>query len=211
MTGSKTEHYAAEQWADFVNGQLTEKQNRDMQDHLDTGCQACSKSSEVWRGISATARRESLYEAPEWAQRYVRNAFAVAARPRPAVRTKLRIPRLVLDSFWQPAPVGIRSAAVAPRHLLYKSEEISIELQIEPELESDKVSIAGQVSNMALGGEGLGEIPILLIGAQGEVVRAFTNKLGEFRLSVAPEKGLQFAVDMANGEQIAIPLSDTLF
>jgi hypothetical protein len=210
MMRRKTKHYSAEQWADFVRGQLSDNQNHTMQDHLDAGCKTCSKSLEFWQEIQAIAKRESLYEVPEWVLRYVRNAFSVTAKPRGEAKAAFRIPRLVLDSFWQPAVAGVRSAAGVPRHLRYRSDEIAVELQLEPELRSERVMMVGQVSNMALGGKGVGEVRIFLSGANGEIARASTNKLGEFLFSFVPEKGLQVALDLANGEQIAIPLSEGL-
>jgi hypothetical protein len=210
MTRTKTEHFGAEQWADFVRGLLSDNQNRSMQDHLDAGCKTCSKSLEFWQEIQAIAKRESLYDVPEWVLRYVGNAFSATAKLGGGAKAALCIPRLVLDSFCQPACAGVRSTAGAPRRLLYKSDDIAVELQLEPELSSERVMMVGQVSNVTLGGKGVGEVRIFLSSANGEIARASTNKLGEFLFSFVPEKGLQVALDLANGEQIAIPLSDTL-
>jgi hypothetical protein len=207
MIGRKSEHYAAEQWVDFVNRQLASAQSREMQEHLDEGCEACAKASTLWRQVGAVAKREALYEAPEWALRYVQNAFEAKALPQKA-KTKLRIPRLVLDSFWQPAAVGVRSVSTAPRHLLYRSFEIAIEMQLEPEMNSERVNMTGQVSNVAQGGEGLGGIPIRLTHAGRRVVEGATNDLGEFQFSFVPEKDLQFSLDLDNGEQIAFPVCE---
>jgi hypothetical protein len=208
MAGRKTEHFAAEQWVDFVHGQLPEEQKQGMQDHLNAGCAVCLKSSKLWGQIDATAKHESLHEAPEWAFRHVRNAFAVFATPH---RTKrgLRVPRLVFDSLLQPAAVGVRSAPNAPRHLLFKSEQIAITMQLEPEFNSERIDIAGQVSNAALQGEGLAGIPIRITDALGKVVEASSNKLGEFRISFIPEKGLLFSLELLNGEHLCIPLFGT--
>jgi len=207
MIGRKTEHYATEQWADFVNGQLTGAESRAMQEHLDAGCEACSKSSTLWRQVEAAAKREALYEAPEWALRYVQNAF-VATTALHRVHSRLRIPRLVLDSFWNAAAVGVRSAGATPRHLLYRSFDIAIEMQLEPELNSERVSMVGQVSNLAQGGEGLGGVPIRLTQSGRRIVEGSTNELGEFRFSYTQEKDLQFSLDLDNGEQIAFPVCE---
>jgi hypothetical protein len=209
MIGGRTEHFPVEQWIDFVNGQLAPKQKQAMQEHLEAGCAECAKTSALWLRVNQVARREPQYEAPDWALRYVQNAFEVANNAPQKAKRALRIPRLVFDSFAQLAPVGVRSgAASAPRHLLYKSDEIAIEMQFEPDAKTEHVSIAGQVSNIALGGEGLAEMPIRLTRANRNVAETSTNKHGEFRISFEPEEGLQFSLEMLNGDHIAIPLSN---
>jgi hypothetical protein len=124
-------------------------------------------------------------------------------------RGKLRMPQLILDSLWQTAAVGVRSGTELRRRLLYKSEEIAIEMQFDPELNSENVSVAGQVSNIALGGEGVAGIPIRLTSAHRRVVERSTNKLGEFSFSFVREKDLLFSLELQNGEQIAIPFCGT--
>ena len=205
MKAKRTNHFDAEQWADFVNNQLSGDQRGPMQDHLDAGCEGCMRASTLWRQVEEAARREEHYQAPEWAVRYVRHAFA-ASELAHATKSDFRIPRLVLDSFWQMAPAGVRSAANAPRHLYYKSDDIAIEMQVERELNSENVSVTGQVSDTALGGEGLAGVPIQLASARRQLLSASTNKFGEFRLTFVPENGLQFLLQLKNGEIIAIPV-----
>jgi hypothetical protein len=206
MKSKRTSHFGAEQWADFVNDQLSSDQRQAMQDHLDAGCEGCVRASTLWRQVEEAAKREALYEAPEWAVRYLRNAFT-ASELAYATKSSLRIPHLVLDSFWQAAPAGVRSGGGAPRHLYYKSDDIAIEMQVERELNSENVSVTGQVSNAATGGEGLAGLPIQLASARRQLLNASTNKFGEFRLTFAPEKGLQFLLKLKNGETIAIPVA----
>jgi hypothetical protein len=206
MKAKRTNHFDAGQWADFMNNQLASDQRRPMQDHLDAGCEGCMRASTLWRQVEEAAKREELYQAPEWAVRYVRNAFA-ASELAHATKSNFRIPRLVLDSFWQMAPAGVRSAGSAPRHLYYKSDDIAIEMQVERELNSENVSVIGQVSNTASGGEGLAGVPVQLASARRQLLCASTNKFGEFRLTFVPENGLQFLLKLKNGETIAIPVA----
>lgn len=206
MKSKRTNHFDAEQWADFLNNQLSIDQRGPMQDHLDAGCESCMKASTLWRQVEETARREAHYQAPEWAVRYVRNAFA-ASELAHATKSSFRIPRLVLDSFWQMAPAGVRSAGHTPRHLYYRSDDIAIEMQVEREFNSENISVTGQVSNTASGGEGLAGVPIQLASARRQLLNASTNKFGEFRLTFVPETGLQFLLKLKNGETIAIPVA----
>jgi len=81
-------------------------------------------------------------------------------------------------------------------------------MQLEPELNSERVSMVGQVSNLAQGGGGLGGVPIRLTQAGRRIVEGATNELGEFRFSYTQEKDLQFSLDLDTGEQIAFPVCE---
>jgi hypothetical protein len=201
MAGGKR-HFAAEDWVDFVNGQLSSERMKTMQLHLGAGCGTCAKILELWQSVRQTAKRESRYEAPESAVKHVKNAF-VCAQP---LRNKplLEIPRLVFDSLWQPA-VGVRSAHNTPWRLIYKARQITIEMQIEPEPHSERLNIAGQVSNTAQQGEGLSEIRVSVNGPKGKIAEVATNQFGEFQLGFVPETGARISFGVGDHE-LTVPL-----
>ncbi len=203
MAGTK-KHFAAEEWVDFVNGQLSTERMQTMQQHLDAHCGTCSKVVELWQHVRQAAQRESRYEAPESAVRHVRNAFAMA-QPLEGKR-RFEIPRLVFDSLWQPAAVGVRSAASTPRRLVYRAGEVAIEMQIEPEPHSERINIAGQLSNATQQGEGLTEIPVVVTGPKGKIAEASTNRFGEFQLGFVPEAGVRISFGVADGNDLSVPL-----
>jgi hypothetical protein len=203
MAGKKM-HFAAEEWVDFVNGQLSSDRMQTMQAHLDAGCRPCAKVLELWRSVRQTAEREARYEAPESAVRHVRNAF-VMAQPRDGKRP-FGIPRLVFDSLWQPAAVGLRSAHRTPRRLIYKTSEITIEMQIEPEPHCERLNIAGQVSKSAQQGEGLAEVQVAITGPNGKLAEASTNRFGEFQLGFVPETGARISFGIGGESELAVPL-----
>jgi hypothetical protein len=135
----------------------------------------------------------------------VLNAFAIAAEP----KTKsgfFEVPRLVFDSLWQPALAGVRSGAVAPRHLLYRAGEVSIELVLEPEPPSERVHITGQVSSSGSKQPAFAQVPIVLHTSNAKVVEATTNPLGEFQLGFEPQEGLRISFGSVAGRELTIPL-----
>jgi anti-sigma factor RsiW len=203
MTGRKR-LFAAEEWVDFVNGHLSTERMQTMQRHLETDCKACAKVVELWQQVRQTARRESRYEAPESAVTHVRNAF-VAAQPIGNKRP-FAIPRLVFDSLWQPAAVGVRAAHSTPRRLIYKAGEITIEMQIEPELHSERLNIAGQVSNTAQQGQGLAEVRVSVSSSKGKLAEVATNQFGEFQLGFVPETGTRISFGGVGHDELTVPL-----
>jgi hypothetical protein len=207
MTGKEKKHFTVEQWVDFVNESLSSEQTQMMQRHLGAGCGKCSKVLEVWTRVRQVANRESKFEVPESAVHHVRNAFALMNEPRKGKR-RFEIPRLVFDSLWQPAAVGVRSASSAPRQVLYSAGAIAIEMRLEPLPNSELINVTGQISNAALKGEGLAGISVLVNTVKRKVAEARTNQFGEFQLSFVPETGLRISFAFENEKDLSIPLDE---
>jgi hypothetical protein len=205
MAGKDNKHFSVEQWADFVNERLSSEQTQMMQRHLGAGCGKCSKVLQVWTRVRQAASRESKFEVPESVVHHIRNAFAVMTEPRKSKR-RFDIPRLVFDSLWQPAAVGVRSAPSAPRQVLYRAGEIAIEMRLEPSLNSELVNVTGQISDAALKGEGLAGISVLVNGIKRKIAEARTNEFGEFQLSFVPETGLRIFFAVEDEKVLSIPL-----
>jgi hypothetical protein len=204
----KDSHFGDQEWADFVNRQSLQEKTEEMQNHLDSNCQSCAQAAAVWTKVHEAAQREPHYQVPEWAIRYVRNAFAVQVKPQQHAGRTFEIPRLVFDSFFQPAAVGVRSAGAGPRQLRYKADDVGVELRLEPDRRSRRISITGQVSKLEDDRQGLTGIPIVVRGTAGTLAETSTNQFGEFQISCAPEKDLQFSLVM-DGKALTIPLNVT--
>jgi hypothetical protein len=204
MIGGQNRHFAPEEWVDFVNGTLPADHEHTLETHLAAVCDQCSQVAERWRRVRTVAQRERNYEAPESAVRYVLNAFAVV---KPQEKQKFfTIPRLVFDSLWLPAPVGVRSAVGVPRHLTYRAGEIAIEMQLEPVANSERLSVAGQISSTSREGQGLSGIPVAVVSKDHKVGESTTNKFGEFQLSFVPQGPTQISFGTLDGRDITIPL-----
>lgn len=205
-----TKHFATEEWADFANSQVPNERREAMRRHLDTGCKDCASLLALWTRVGQAAKREPNYQPPDSAVRHVRRAFAMLTE-RKGSRSVFEIPRLVFDSLWQPAIAGVRSAALAPRQLLYRAGECAVEMRIEAEPGSERVNIAGQVSSASSQGEGMAQVPVVVAGAKGTLAETSTNGFGEFHLAIVPEGSMQLSLDLPNGRRVSIPLEGTGF
>jgi hypothetical protein len=175
-----------------------------MQRHLDTGCKDCGGLLALWTRVAQAAKREAGYQPPESAVRHVRSAFGMLAEPKGKA---FDIPRLVFDSLWAPALAGVRSATMAPRQVLYRAGDFAVEMRIEPEPGSERVNIAGQVSNASSqGDQGMAKVPVVVAGAKGLLAETSTNNFGEFHVAVVPEGRIRLLLDVPNGRKVSIPL-----
>ncbi len=200
------QHFRPEEWVDFVSGTASPGQAQILRNHLQQGCGACAKTLQLWSRVRATAKRDASYEIPRFALQNVRSAFSFMAPERERA-WRFEIPRLVFDSLWQPAFVGVRSATPGgPRQVLYKTDSVTIELRIEPEPLSERLHIAGQVYTGGPAGQPVAGVVVSAGNKKSVLAESCTNAFGEFQLSFVPEAGLQISFAIPQSREVTIPL-----
>jgi hypothetical protein len=205
-TGQKDrKHYSEEEWVDFVRNQLPQTQISAMQQHVDAGCTHCSAAANLWTRVDCMAARDASLEPPASAVRHVQQAFTALADSRHRKHLPL-IPRLVFDSLWQPAFAGIRSGSGGSQRVIYKAGDVSIEMRLEPEPKSERITVAGQISIGLVQEQGFPAIPVIVASQTGSLASTTTNRFGEFHTAFVPERGLQIMFIITDEEPLVIPL-----
>lgn len=203
-------HYSLEKWVDFARNVIAEDEKVKMQSHLQTGCTACSKELRMWQRLQQVARRESVYAPPEGTVRTVNATFAhrSAGQPRHA---KSQVVTLLFDSFRSPLLAGVRSVESASQQLLYGADDYRIDVRIEPQMDSEKVLLIGQVLNSADPDERLAAVPVSLFTGRRILAEAVTSAFGEFQIECELEESFRLVVLLANGKEVSIPLVEPGF
>ena len=127
---------------------MREDEKVEMQSHLETGCAACSKELSMWQRLQQVARREPAYTPSEGAVRTVNATFVNRSTGRSS-HAKTQLASLLFDSFRGPLLAGVRSSGSASQQLLYGLGDYRIDVRIEPQMDSEKVILIGQVLNSA--------------------------------------------------------------
>lgn len=102
---------------------------------------------------------------------------------------------LVMDTFLQPLPVGIRGSQAHSRHLLYESAFLSVDLLFEPLSDRSRTSLVGQVMRTSSPELPLHGVPVLLRGQEGALASTVTNQSGEFSLEFPSEPHVTMEVE----------------
>lgn len=194
-------HFTLEQWADFARNVLKEKDKTTMQDHLQTGCKACTKALAMWTRVNEVAHREGAFQPLEASVRVAKGLLAIHARP-----GKVSVAELIFDSFQTPAMAGVRSTAAIGRQLLYGHGNYRIDLRMEPRFDSDTISLVGQVLNSASPADEPLHVPVTLWKGRKVLAKSMTNEFGEFQLECDLKGPLQMQVDLPEGMPVRIPL-----
>jgi len=185
------EHFSSDKWADFVRNVLEQKQKAMMQVHLDAGCESCSKALAAWVHVRNVAAREREHEPPARAVRLVKGLLAIHGKPR-----REGVAALLFDSLLTPGVVGVRSAAGAARQLLYAQENYRIDLRLEKKVDSNAISLVGQILISEDPAVPVAQAAVALLRDRKIVSTSRTNEFGEFHLEcgMASSLRLQFVL-----------------
>ena len=192
-------HYSLEKWADFVRGVIDERERAAMQSHLEDGCVMCREALSLWRRVHSLGRLERNYEPPESAVRALRAAFSLYGPSK--IRSGAQaVASLLFDSFRSPLAQGVRSGASSARQLLYGVGKYRIDLRVEPQVESEGLTLFGQVLDSTDPGAEIGATVVRLVRDREVVAESETNRFGEFRLESNTQGRLQLRVQVPAGE-----------
>ena len=203
-------HYSIEKWIDFARNAIGEDEKLAMQSHLETGCRACSKEFSMWQRLQQLARRESSYAPSNGAVRTVNATFVnrSAGRLRQA---KAEVASLLFDSFRSPLLAGVRSAGSASQQLLYGVGDYRIDVRIEPQMDSEKVVLIGQVLNSADPDERLSAAPVTLLKGRKILAESVTSEFGEFQIECELQGSLRLVVLLHGRGEVSLPLVEPVF
>lgn len=202
-------HFTTEEWADFARNVVGTDKRELMQDHLETGCKQCAGAASIWKRVHEAAQREASYEPPAGALRTVKAMYGVHRRPEIS-GASTSLGELLFDSMKAPMFAGVRSTAVDVRQLLYGQGDYRLDLRLEPRVDSDGISIVGQLLNSIDPKAALDAVPVALLRGSKVVAETTTNRFGEFDFDTTLEKNLQLRVSIPQGPEFSVPLVDPL-
>lgn len=210
VRGNGMRHYSLEKWVDFARNVLREDEKVEMQSHLETGCAECSKELAIWQHLQRLARRESAYTPSEGAVRTV-NASFINRSTGQSSHAKSQIASLLFDSFRGPLLTGVRSAGSASQQLLYGSGDYRIDVRTEPQMDSEKVILIGQVLNSADPDEPLSAARVSLLKGRKILAESVTSEFGEFQIECDLQGGIRLVVTLSDRQEVSLQLVEPLF
>jgi hypothetical protein len=201
------EHFAEQPWADFVRGVSAPQVGRDIKAHLAEGCLKCQTAHDAWNRIHRLATEESTYAAPANLVRLVKMEFGekpVSKRP-----LAWTLANLVFDSFAQPLPAGVRSAAISAWQVVYEAEGLAVDLRFGRRAQSKAVHLVGQVFDKQAARAFHSNATIELRTENDQLVAVTAvNDMGEFHLEFEQKDHLWLTVTAAARKSMRIPLTN---
>jgi DNA-binding response OmpR family regulator len=116
--------------------------------------------------------------------------------------------RLIFDSFLQ-QPADIRNSRSVIHRVLYESEGLMADLSVEPERDSQRVTLVGQVLDTAGREPQLDSVPVVLHGQTELLGVAKTNEFGEFHFDFDSEPGVTLEIGVKGHHWVLLDVPDT--
>jgi hypothetical protein len=202
-------HFTIWDWTDFSRGVADEQTRAAMHAHLSSGCSRCERTVRVLSGVSAMARGEAQYEPPDRAMRYARALYSLH-RPEKTGFARL-VGRLIHDTALAPLPAGMRSgaqAAESTRHLLYEAGGYFLDVQVEQQPETGRISLVGQIAARNNPDANTANLPVWLLERTSLVASTISNRFGEFQLEGVPARNLLLRVPLPDvGKRLEVSIS----
>jgi hypothetical protein len=203
-------HFVMEQWVDLSRKLVGEDERRQMQEHLASGCHGCSQLAELTQRLVNCCTNIATGQVPEATVRLARAIFPVRTPDRPKRGSRIPI-ELIFDSFLAPAPAGLRSTWQVGWQGLYRAGECSLDLRIEPELQSSRAAVIGQITNHVCPSRGMGDLAVSLRAGDRIVAETVSNRFGEFQLEYEQKSQVQLVICLQDANLIQVPLKKLRF
>jgi hypothetical protein len=127
-------------------------------------------------------------------------------RPEAVSQQVTHVAQLIFDSSRDPLQAGVRSSLVRSRRLLCASGSLRVDLWIEPQADSDRMAVMGQILDAAKPDRRFDSVPVVLQGWKGAVACATTNEFGEFHLDFKFEPSVTLEVKIHQNYLLTVSL-----
>jgi hypothetical protein len=193
-------HYGIVEWIDFARGVAPPEAGEPMRAHMASGCPDCRRMAEFCQRLARICNGMALEPIPDAVLRQARALFP--GRPAAPSKRPFRVPfELIYDSLLVPAPAGLRSSWQVGWQALYRTGDCSLDLRVEPELNSSRAAIIGQISCHAAPEAEMGDLPVCLKAGKLVVAQTHSNQYGEFQMEYEQQKRLQLCVYLEGGSK----------
>jgi hypothetical protein len=199
-----------EQWVDFSRNLVGEEERNQMQEHLAGGCEGCGQLAELTQRLVNCCANIVTGQVPEATVRLARAIFPVRTPDRPKRGSRIPI-ELIFDSFLAPVPSGLRSTWQVGWQGLYRAGECSLDLRIEPELQSSRAAVIGQVTNHVCPSRAMDDLAVSLRAGDRIVAETVSNRFGEFQLEYEQKSPVQLVIRLQDSNLIQVRLKKLRF
>src|SRR5947199_2628 len=122
--------------------------------------------------------------------------------PQLGIRRITKVARLVLDTFLQPLPAGIRYLQPDTRQLVYEAPALTANIAFERSPGSTRITLTGQIMRVNLPQIPLNGVPVVLKGQKGPMGLMITNEAGEFCFEFQNERSVSLEIEVSPNDWV---------
>lgn len=124
--------------------------------------------------------------------------------PQLASRRITKVARLVLDTFLQPLPVGIRYVQPDTRQLVYEAPALTADISFEPSPNSGSITLMGQALRTKEPQIPLNGVTVVLKSRKGPLNMKMTNEAGEFSFEFQDERSVSLEIEVSPNDWVLL-------
>ena len=124
--------------------------------------------------------------------------------PHLGIRRITKVARLVLDTFLQPLPAGIRYLQPDTRQLVYEAPALTADISFERSPDATRTTLTGQIMRTNLPQIPLNGVPVVLKGQKGPLGLMITNEAGEFSFEFQNERSLSLEIEVSPNDWVLL-------
>jgi CheY-like chemotaxis protein len=124
--------------------------------------------------------------------------------PPPAFQAIAEISHLILDTFLQPVPAGIRDSHSNVRQLLYESKSFTTDISLEPVKDTASFLLAGQILSRTATQRPLSGSRVVFEGPKGILGSTMTNEWGEFSFELPNGSKITLEIEVSPNQRLRI-------
>src|SRR5689334_12294302 len=124
--------------------------------------------------------------------------------PQLGSRRITRVARLVLDTFLQPLPAGVRSLETDTRQLVYEAPALTADISFEPSSNSPSIALMGQVLRTKEPQIPLNGVTVVLKSRKGPLNVKMTNEAGEFSFEFQDERSVSLEIEVSPNDWVLL-------
>lgn len=115
-----------------------------------------------------------------------------------------KVARLVLDTFLQPLPAGVRCLQPNTRQLVYEAESLTADIAFERPPDSTRTTLFGQLMRTNEPPILMNRVPVVLKSRKGPLGVSTTNEVGEFAFEFQNERSVSLEVEVSPNDWVLI-------
>jgi len=104
-------------------------------------------------------------------------------------------------------PIGVRSSHVSGRRFIYEHNNTTIDLQLDAQPGSNRISLMGQVLDGNRPEASYENLAVVLNAPKGTLARTTTNRQGEFIVQFEFAENVSLEIRMGDRFWISVPLT----
>ena len=124
--------------------------------------------------------------------------------PQLGSRRITRVARLVLDTFLQPLPAGIRDLQTDTRQLVYEAPALTADISFERSPNSPRITLLGQALRTKEPQLPMNGVSVVLNSRNGPINLKMTNEVGEFSFEFQNERSVSLEIEISPNEWVLL-------